>query len=162
VRALFTKWPQRLDARAHARDNGRVNGKWPITIALVTAAIVFAFSAAAPPVGGLTPPADVFPLFALLTLLESVAFGVGVAFVVSQRATLFGSATAPLRRAVYFAIAYLFLAPWPHDWLHRITYVNGAFDWLPLAGIEYVFHLGIVPIGIAVAVYAMRRERTAV
>lgn len=40
--------------------------------------------------------------------------------------------------------------------LHRVTHINGVYDWPALAGIEYVFHLGIVPIGVLVAAYVAR------
>ena len=53
-------------------------------------------------------------------------------------------------------LGYLLLAPWPHDYLHRITHINGVFNWTALAGIEYVFHFGIVPVGVLVGTYLLR------
>ncbi len=131
-----------------------------IIIVLVFAVLTFVIALMLP-AGVLTPPADAFPLFAVLLVLESIAFGVGVAYVVRTRETLFGARTPTLQRAVAFAIAYLLLAPWPHDSLHRLSLANGFADmnWFLLAGIEYVFHFGIVPVGLLFAAYAVRRER---
>lgn len=127
-----------------------------IVIALATAAAAFAIGAFARPAGSATPPADVFPLFAILILLESIAFGAGIAYVIRARGRLFGPGTAPLDRALSASVAYLLLAPWVHDYLHALTLIDGAFNWPALAGIEYVFHLGVVPVGLVVATYVTR------
>ena len=127
-----------------------------IVIAFVVAAAAFAIGAFARPAGTATPPAEVFPVFAVLVLLESVAFGAGVAYVVRQRRKLFGTGIAPLDRAIAWSVAYLLLAPWPHDYLHAVTHINGVYDWPALAGIEFVFHLGVVPVGLVVAAYVTR------
>ena len=130
-----------------------------IVIALVTAAAAFAVGAFARPAGAATPPAEVFPLFAVLVLLESVAFGAGVAYVIRVWRRLLGSGTAPLDRALVGSVAYLLLAPWVHDYFHALTLIDGVFNWPALAGIEYVFHLGVVPVGLVVAAY-LRRTRS--
>ena len=127
-----------------------------LLIALVTAAGAFSITLVALPEGALTPPDEVFPLFAVLVALESLAFGVGTAYVLRARSTLFGGGIAPLERAVAWCVAYLLLAPWPHDWLHRLTHINGVYNWPALAGIEYVFHLGVVPVGLVIAAYVTR------
>lgn len=131
-----------------------------IVIGLVFGVLTFAIGLMLP-AGALTPPADAFPLFAVLLVLESIAFGVGVAYVFRTRETLFGARTPGVERAVAFAIAYLLLAPWPHDSLHRLQLANGYADmnWYFLAGIEYAFHFGVVPVGLLLAAYAVRRER---
>jgi hypothetical protein len=54
-------------------------------------------------------------------------------------------------------------AEWPHDYLHRLTYINVSLNWRALVGIEYVFHLGIAPVGVIVGAYLLRaREGRAV
>ena len=127
-----------------------------IAIALATAAVAFAVGAFARPAGSATPPADVFPVFAILLLLESVAFGAGVAYVIRAWRRLLGPGAAPLDRALVASIAYLLVAPWAHDYFHALTLISGVFNWPALAGIEYVFHLGVVPVGLVVAAYAAR------
>jgi hypothetical protein len=134
-----------------------------ILIGLAAAAAVFAIAVLGAPAGGLTPPDDIFPVVAVLLLLESLAFGAGVAYVVRARGKLFGAGITPLERSVAWSVAFLLLAPWPHDYLHRLTYINGVFNWPALAGIEYVFHLGIAPVGVIVGAYLLRaREGRAV
>ena len=108
------------------------------------------------PAGAATPPAEIFPVFAILILFESVAFGAGVAYVIRARRRLLGPGTAPLDRGLAASIAYLLLAPWVHDYFHGLTLIDGVFNWPALAGIEYVFHLGVVPVGLVVAAYVAR------
>ena len=127
-----------------------------IVIALAAGAAAFAVGVLARPAGSPVPPTDVFPLFAGLVVLESIAFGAGVAYVVRTRRTLVGAGIGALDRAVAWSVAYLLLAPWPHDYLHALTHIDGIYNWPALAGIEYVFHLGIVPVGVLVGAYLMR------
>ena len=127
-----------------------------ILVGLATAAAAFVVGVVARPAGSATPPSDIFPLFAVLVLLESIAFGAGVAYALRARRALFGRGIPALQRAVAGSVAYLLLAPWPHDVLHGLTLINGVFNWPALAGIEYVFHLGIVPVGLVVAAYVTR------
>lgn len=130
-------------------------------LSLVVAAAVFAIGAFVVPAGALAPPAGAFLVFAVLLILESAAFGVGIAYVVRERRALLGAGTSALQRGVAIAIAYLLLAPWPHDTLHRLSLENGlgGMNWFFLAGIEYVFHLGIVPVGFLLIAYASRGRR---
>jgi hypothetical protein len=78
-----------------------------------------------------------------------------VAYVVRARSALFGTGIAALERSVAWSVAYLLLAPWPHDYLHALTHIDGVYNWPALAGIEYVFHLGIVPVGVLVGAYVL-------
>jgi hypothetical protein len=121
---------------------------------------MFVLALVTTPAGSLTPPDSNFPIFAVLLVLESIAFGAGVAYLLRARRTLFGAATPALERAVAWSVAYLLLAPWPHDELHRLTYTNGVFNWPALAGVEYVFHLGVVPVGLIVGAYLLRARKT--
>jgi hypothetical protein len=127
-----------------------------LVIALVVALAAFVVALVGAPPGSPRPPDEVLPLFAVLMLLESLALGAGIAYVLGARRRLLGARIAPLERAVAWSVAYLLVAPWPHDFLHRVTHINGVYDWPALAGIEYVFHLGIVPIGVLVAAYVTR------
>jgi hypothetical protein len=130
-----------------------------IIIALAVGAAAFAVAVIARPAGSPVPPPDIFPLFAVLTVLESIAFGAGVAYVARARRVLIGGGTRPLDRAVAWSVGYLLLAPWPHDYLHALTLINGVFAWPAIAGIEYVFHLGVVPVGVLVGAYLLRARK---
>ena len=124
-----------------------------IVIAIAVAIPAFAITLFTRPAGSDRPPDTILPLFAVLFLAESIALGAGVAHVIAARRTLFGEETSALTRAVAWCVAYLLLAPWPHDYLHGLVHINGVFDWPALAAIELAFHLGVVPIGVVVAAY---------
>lgn len=129
-----------------------------IVMAIAVAIPAFAITLLTRPAGSDRPPDTILPLFALLFLAESIAFGAGVVYVISARRTLFGEGIPALTRAVAWCVAYLLLAPWPHDYLHGLVHINGVFDWPALAGIELAFHLGVVPIGVVVATYLARSQ----
>src|SRR6266571_1586753 len=88
------------------------------------------------------------PLFVVLSLVESLSFGLGVAFLIFGRPLVDRMGRSPgLTTAAYVAIAFLLLNWWPHDNMHRMT--NG--DWSRVVLVEYTFHL---PLMIAGAVLA--------
>ncbi len=94
------------------------------------------------------PTGAVLPLFVALSLVESLSFGLGVAFVIFGRPLVDRMGGSPgLTTAAYVAIAFLLLNWWPHDNMHRMT--NG--DWSRVVLVEYGFHL---PLMIAGAVLA--------
>lgn len=150
-----------LDEGSRSCENGRVK-LTSILLALVVAAVGFWITAFTRPAGSEMPPADVLPSFAVLLLLESLALGAGVAYVLRRRSTLFGGGTAALERAVSWIVAYLLLAPWIHDYLHGLVFIDGVFNWPALAVVEYLFHLGIAPIGVVLAAYLLRSRPRAV
>ncbi len=94
------------------------------------------------------PPASVLPLFILLSLVESVSFGLGVAFVIFGRPLLARMGrSARLTTAAYLGIAFLLINWWPHDNLHRMT----SGDWNRLVLVEYGFHLPLMLAGAVLA-----------
>lgn len=131
-----------------------------IIVTIAVAVPAFAITLLARPAGAPMPPDSILPLFAVYFLAESLAFGAGVAYVIKSRRTLFGPRMPALTRAVAWCVAYLLLAPWPHDYLHSLVHISGVFDWPALVGIEYAFHFGVVPIGVVVAAYLARSKLT--
>lgn len=109
------------------------------------------------PAGAATPPSDLLPLFVALSILEGLAFGAGLAFL------LFGM--APLRRlgagaaltwAAYLSISFMLLSWWPHDNLHRVL---GHADFAGLAWIEYLFHVPLMAGAAITAAFFLRTAR---
>src|SRR6266536_5637848 len=98
IRAVVQETRRDLDLEPRKGDKSTMN-RTSILIALATAAVAFSIAIFGQPGTALTPPADAFPLFALLTLLEALAFGAGVAYVLRARRVLFAGGTAPLERA---------------------------------------------------------------
>ena len=103
------------------------------------------------PSGMVGPDATLLPHFIFLSALESLAFGVGVAF------ALFGyprlRASMPdswLSSAAFIAIVWALVSWWPHDNMHR---VNGMSNFAGLLRIEYIFHFTLIIAGCIVAMY---------
>ena len=81
-------------------------------------------------------PADLVPFFALPALLEALAFGGGVAFLLAARRGVW-QARSKLAIAAYLSTAWLLMAAWPHGNLHRSL----GFDLASIARIEWAIHL---------------------
>ena len=101
--------------------------------------------------GAPMPSADQLPFFMFLSALESVAFGVGVGFlifgwpyVMRAKAQERNSAVAAL-----LAITWMLVSWWPHDNMHR---VNGM-DMGGLLRIEYIFHFTLIASSFIVAYF---------
>lgn len=100
------------------------------------------------------PAPEQLPFFIFLSVVESLLFGFGIAFmfygyqlvkkIIKQNKLL-------KKRAylMYLAISWLLVSWWPHDNLHR---VNGM-DYQGLLYIEYAFHLTLVIAGIVLAYF---------
>lgn len=93
-------------------------------------------------------PAQI-PYFILLSVFDSLFFGLGIAFV------LFGwtlvrrmaNDSRLLGWALYFSITYLLVSWWPHFNLHNAT----GFDLQGLLYIDYGFHIPLMISGAVVA-----------
>jgi hypothetical protein len=96
-----------------------------------------------------TPTGAQVPLFILLNVSESIAFGLGISFLIFgyglvQTAT---AASRPLRLAAYCSIGWLLANWWPHDSLHVANGMN-----VPgLLRIEYGFHITLMIAGAVLA-----------
>jgi hypothetical protein len=102
------------------------------------------------------PPANLLPLIILLIALESLAFGLGVAFLLFGRRWIGSMGVSPgLSFATYLSIAWLLVNWWPHDSLHRVT----GLEWNRLVLIEYGFHLPLLLAGAVVAWFFVSLSR---
>lgn len=86
------------------------------------------------------------PLFMLLGVIEALALGLGVSFLLFGYSTMKATTSVgePLTRAAHLAIAWLLMNWWAHDSLHvhNGMYLNG------LLGIEYAFHVTLILSGL--------------
>ena len=103
--------------------------------------------------GAAGPPAPVLPVFVLVSALEALLFGVGVAFVIFGRRRL-GADRSRLATAAFVAIAWTLVSWWPHDNFHRVSH-----DWYSLAAIEVGFHLTLIVSIVIIALYFLRTLR---
>ncbi|MET7396347.1 hypothetical protein ABZS66_22985 [Dactylosporangium sp. NPDC005572] len=109
------------------------------------------------PPGAATPPRDLLPLFFVLSVLEAMAFGAGVAFLCFGLAPLRRlGAGAALTWAAYVSISFMLLSWWPHDNLHRVL---GHADFAGLAQLEYLFHVPLMAGAAVVAGFFLRIRR---
>jgi hypothetical protein len=95
------------------------------------------------------PTSAQLPLFIFLSVMESLAFGVGVAFLILgwkyMKELLPNKKSSAL---AFFAIAWLLISWWPHDNMHR---VNPHDNLSGLLKIEYLFHFTLILAGFIVA-----------
>jgi hypothetical protein len=123
--------------------------KWSL-VTLVMGALSFLLSPVIWPVrpGAAQPPGSVFALFILLSAIESLSFGLGIAFLIFGRKLLGRMGRSPgLSAAAYVSIVWFLVNWWPHDNLHRVV----GYDWSRLVLIEYSFHLPLLLAGAVLA-----------
>jgi hypothetical protein len=94
------------------------------------------------PPGGPMPTGAQLPMLILLSLIEALMFGLGIAFLafgfptVSRMTKAVGVSTIP----VFLSIAWQLVSWWPHSNFHRVA--GGNFD--VLIAIDYGFHLPLI------------------
>ncbi len=101
-------------------------------------------------------PADLVPYFALPSLLEALAFGGGVAFLLAAFPGV-RQARSRLAVAAYVSTAWLLMAAWPHGNLHRSL----GFDLASIARIEWAIHLTALLAAIVDALFVASVLRSA-
>ncbi len=134
-----------------------------VIVALVAAAASFFLTRVLwpDPPGMPGPPPDLLPVFIGVSIVESLAFGAGVAFLIFAYPLIrAGTTSAGLALATYLAIGWTLVNWWPHDNLHRVV----GMDFPRLAGIEIGFHVTLIAAALVIAFYfvdVMRRARAA-
>lgn len=94
-------------------------------------------------------PSSLLPFFIVLALVESILFGLGVAFlgfglpIVQRAANVAGVGAWP----TYVSIAWLLVSWWPHDNFHQVV----GQDFAGLLYVEYGFHLTLMIGGVIIA-----------
>ena len=107
-----------------------------------------------------TPSPDVTPtgaqlaLFVAVTIIEAIAFGLGIAFLAFGWPAIrrIFAASAGWTRAVYGSLGWLLVSPWIHDSIHIVT--GHGLD--AIIVLNYVFHFGVAPV-VAVLLLALFR-----
>jgi len=93
-------------------------------------------------------PAQI-PYFILLSVFDSLFFGLGIAFVLFGWSLVrrMANGSRLLGWALYFSISFLLVSWWPHINLHNAT----GFDLQGLLYIDYSFHIPLMVSGAIVA-----------
>src|SRR3954471_14729002 len=98
------------------------------------------------------PDSMQLPFLIAISAIESLAFGIGIAFLVSVWPFMRG------RNAwdwlTYISAAWLLVSWWPHDNMHR---VNMMGDYWGLIRIEWIFHFTLIVAGVIVASLAWKQ-----
>jgi TM2 domain-containing membrane protein YozV len=106
-----------------------------------------------PPAAG-NPPAGLMPVFVLISLVEGVAFGLGVVLLIrgiTRWRTL--EQQTGLGRVAYLSLVWLLLNWWPHDGLHRSAFGQ---NFTGLAVIDFTFHCSLIAATVIVAYSLIR------
>lgn len=110
----------------------------------------------APP--NFTPPPSLLPYFLGLGIIESLAFGVGVAFLIFGLPLVRRTGVGPLAAwGGYIGIAWSLVNWWAHDGFHRVTGLNLS----GLVRIEYGFHVTLIVGAILTAFFFLSVARSA-
>jgi hypothetical protein len=131
--------------------------KWSL-VTLAVGIVSFVITPAIwPPPPNLDPGAYL-PLFILLSALESLAFGLGVAFLAFGYPVVARSqGSLRLNLAAYVSVAWFLVNWWPHDNLHKVIQLN-----IPrLLAVEYGFHVTLMLAGAILVLYFWRTVQTA-
>ena len=103
---------------------------------------------------GAAPAGLQLPLFMVLAALESLTFGLGVAFIgygLPLVRRVAGGSRAHARMA-FSATAWLLISWWPHDNMH----IHNGGDLAGMLVIEYLFHVSLMVAG-AILAYTLVR-----
>jgi hypothetical protein len=101
-------------------------------------------------VGAPQPSAGLLPFYIVVGLVESFAFGLGVAFLVfgGRIMSAFDQGRG-LTLFSYLSIGWLLVNWWPHDNLHRVI----GSDFSRLIWVEYGFHVTLIAAAACVAYF---------
>ncbi len=110
-----------------------------ILITLFFGAVAFALGPVIwPPSPDIHPTQAQLPYLILLSVIEALAFGFGVAFVLYGRRLVNGAGKTA--RVMYVSLSWLLISWWPHDNMH----IHNALDVKGLIVIDYVFHFSVI------------------
>lgn len=102
-----------------------------------------------------TPTGIQLPLFIILSIFESISFGLGVSFLIVGWPLVrkFSGKSDTLTKLAFLSIAWYLINWWPHDNLHEHIGMN--LD--GLLKIEYGFHVTMIIAGVILAYFFLTR-----
>lgn len=140
------------------------SGKW-IVVTLILGVAAFLASPSGPLGGfwglhaeGPSPVGMQKEFFILLTMIQSLAFGFGFAFLLfgQEAVRSFLPADRSLRLPVYLAIAWSLLSWWPHSNLHQTHNPDNISG---LLAIEYGFHVTLILGAVVIAYFILVKSK---
>lgn len=100
-----------------------------------------------PPSEDIAPTTEQLPFFIFLSLVESLFFGFGVAFIAFGWPLVKSATAGKFAKARFAAIAWLLVSWWPHDNFH----ISNGMNAQGLLYIDYGFHMTLMIAGITLA-----------
>ena len=102
-----------------------------------------------PPSPEVHPTAAQLPYLIVLSAIEALTFGFGIAFIVYgwRLVKQMDPGTGKAAGAMYVSLAWLLVSWWPHDNLH----IHNALNINGLIAIDYLFHVTLILAGLALA-----------
>ena len=123
-----------------------------VAVLTAAAAVPLSFLLWRTPAGAATPPTTVLLLLLPVTVvMPSIAFGLGLAFLLFGRQLVAAGGSRALSRAAYLGVAWLLMNWWPHSNFHR-----AASGWTAILLVDYVFHTTAIAAAGIVAIYFLR------
>ncbi|MBV9159702.1 MAG: hypothetical protein JO019_03865 [Candidatus Kaiserbacteria bacterium] len=132
-----------------------MQNKWVLIIIPIVGAVAsFALTPVfwPTPAGMAMPSSAQMPLLIGISVIESIAFGIGLAFLYSLWPFVRGRGTGDW--LVYLSAAWLLISWWPHDNFHRVMAMN---DFSQLIRIEWGFHFTLIVAGVLVASFVWKQ-----
>ena len=106
-----------------------------------------------PDVAGMPMPDGAqLPLLIGVGAIESIAFGIGVSFLIFGWKFMIGRSASDW--LVFFSAAWGLVSWWPHDNMHRVMMMG---DYWGLIRLEYGFHLTLIIAGVLIASYLWKQ-----
>jgi hypothetical protein len=128
-----------------------------LALALIVVGTVVSFALGRviwPDPPGSSLPDDLFPFFVLVSLVESIGFGLGLAFLVLGLSWVRRAGTGnPLAVVTYVSMVWMLVSWWPHDNLHRVL---AHTDYRGLLRIEFGFHVTLIFAASVLALFVAR------
>lgn len=106
-----------------------------------------------PDVPGMPAPLGAqLPLLMAVSAIESLGFGIGIAFLVSLWGFMRGRGTDDW--LALLSAAWLLISWWPHDNMHRVMMMG---DYWQLIRLEWGFHVTLIVAGVIVASFIWKK-----
>jgi hypothetical protein len=106
-----------------------------------------------PPSHEIQPTSGQLPFFILLSAIEAIVFGLGVAFLILTWPYIRAKGTHAI--AAYISIGWMLISWWPHDNMH----IHNGLDPAGLLLIEYLFHVTLIIAACVVGSYFYKTHK---
>lgn len=104
------------------------------------------------PEDSLQPSIELIPFFIIYSTIDSIAFGIGMAFLIFGFPSRKNSSLSVF---TYLSVAWLLVSWWPHDNFHRTLEHN---NFVGLLYLEYGFHFTLIIASTIVLMFFLKNK----